>query len=131
MTRLPTLPVPFPLPARYVHPPPVLRRTLPRHLARVDFGRSDLRACAEASETQWRCPTSIKLSQPPAGFIAFCAAAAIAKTVWPSGLRRWLQAPVRKGVGSSPTAVNSHVSSGRGVAPFHVTRHMVQARQRP
>ena len=26
-------------------------------------------------------------------------------TVWPSGLRRWLQAPVRKGVGSSPTAV--------------------------
>ena len=27
-------------------------------------------------------------------------------TVWPSGLRRWLQAPVRKGVGSNPTAVN-------------------------
>ena len=27
------------------------------------------------------------------------------KTVWPSGLRRWLQAPVRKGLGSSPTAV--------------------------
>ena len=27
------------------------------------------------------------------------------KTVWPSGLRRWLQAPVRKGVGSNPTAV--------------------------
>ena len=24
---------------------------------------------------------------------------------WPSGLRRWLQAPVRKGVGSNPTAV--------------------------
>ena len=22
------------------------------------------------------------------------------KTVWPTGLRRWLQAPVRKGVGS-------------------------------
>ena len=29
-------------------------------------------------------------------------------TVWPSGLRRWLQAPVRKGVGSNPTAVTSH-----------------------
>ena len=29
-----------------------------------------------------------------------------AKTVWPSGLRRWLQAPVRKGVGSNSTAVN-------------------------
>ena len=27
------------------------------------------------------------------------------KTVWPSGLRRWLQAPFRKGVGSNPTAV--------------------------
>ena len=26
-------------------------------------------------------------------------------TVWPSGLRRWLQAPVRKGVGSNPKAV--------------------------
>ena len=29
----------------------------------------------------------------------------IARTVWPSGLRRWLQAPVRKGVGSNPAAV--------------------------
>ena len=28
------------------------------------------------------------------------------QTVWPSGLRRWLQAPVRKGVGSNPTAVS-------------------------
>ena len=28
-----------------------------------------------------------------------------ALTVWPSGLRRWLKAPVRKGVGSNPTAV--------------------------
>ena len=27
------------------------------------------------------------------------------KTVWPSGLRRWLKAPVRKGVGTNPTAV--------------------------
>ena len=26
------------------------------------------------------------------------------KTVWPSGLRRWLKAPFRKGVGSNPTA---------------------------
>ena len=29
------------------------------------------------------------------------------KTVWPSGLRRWLKAPFRKGVGSNPTAVSS------------------------
>ena len=27
-------------------------------------------------------------------------------TAWPSGLRRWLKAPVRKGVGSNPAAVN-------------------------
>ena len=27
------------------------------------------------------------------------------KTVWPSGRRRWLKAPFRKGVGSNPTAV--------------------------
>ena len=26
-------------------------------------------------------------------------------TVWPSGLRRWLKAPFRKGVGSNPTGV--------------------------
>ena len=31
--------------------------------------------------------------------------ATCSRTVWPSGLRRWLQAPVRKGVGSNPTAV--------------------------
>jgi hypothetical protein len=30
------------------------------------------------------------------------------KTVWPSGLRRWLRAPFRKGVGSNPTAVIFH-----------------------
>ena len=33
------------------------------------------------------------------------------KTVWPSGLRRWLQAPVRKGVGSNPTAVIAKIAS--------------------
>ena len=27
------------------------------------------------------------------------------KTVWPSGLRRWLKAPFRKGAGSNPAAV--------------------------
>ena len=34
-------------------------------------------------------------------------------TVWPSGLRRWLQAPVRKGVGSNPTAVINAIYSLR------------------
>ena len=33
-------------------------------------------------------------------------------TVWPSGLRRWLKAPVRKGVGSNPTAVNQFLGKG-------------------
>ena len=28
-------------------------------------------------------------------------------TIWPSGLRRWLKAPFRKGVGSNPTVVTS------------------------
>ena len=33
-------------------------------------------------------------------------------TVWPSGLRRWPQAPVRKGVGSNPTAVTQLHATG-------------------
>ncbi len=46
-------------------------------------------------------------------------------TVWPSGLRRWLQAPVRKGVGSNPTAVIAehlahvrHVQAKRPMSPW-------------
>ena len=38
-------------------------------------------------------------------------------TVWQSGLRRWLPAPVRKGVGSSPTAVSSLQQSCVAVCP--------------
>ena len=34
-----------------------------------------------------------------------CNFAGHSKTVWPSGLRQWLKAPFRKGVGSNPTAV--------------------------
>ena len=41
-------------------------------------------------------------------------------TVWPSGLRRWLQAPVRKGVGSNPTAV----ISSEEVAARHPATHI-------
>ena len=38
-----------------------------------------------------------------------------AKTLWPSGLRRWLKAPVRKGMGSNPTGVIlGYVDEGRG-----------------
>ena len=39
------------------------------------------------------------------GFSLFSEGTLRSMTVWPSGLRRWLQAPVRKGVGSNPTAV--------------------------
>ena len=56
------------------------------------------------------------------------------RTVWPSGLRRWLQAPVRKGVGSNPTAVTCLVCLGaraksrRGVGPARL-RDVVNARR--
>ena len=40
------------------------------------------------------------------------------KTVWPSGLRRWLKAPFRKGVGSNPTAVNVMVCGFSPAAAF-------------
>ena len=38
-------------------------------------------------------------------------------TVWPSGLRRWLQAPVRKGVGSNPTAASENSGSRLSECP--------------
>ena len=48
-----------------------------------------------------------------------------AKTVWPSGLRRWLQAPVRKGVGSNPTAVTfAAVAGTRRDAPHAAARSL-------
>ena len=43
-----------------------------------------------------------------------CPALAVRMTVWPSGLRRWLKAPVRKGVGSNPTAVTLIICHGWG-----------------
>ena len=42
------------------------------------------------------------------------------KTVWPSGLRRWLKAPFRKGVGSNPTAVIRYDLRH----PMHMCWHM-------
>ena len=46
------------------------------------------------------------------------------KTVWPSGLRRWLQAPVRKGVGSNPTAVKFHINAFLSVLALSPTLQM-------
>ena len=34
-----------------------------------------------------------------------CESRSSPRTLWPSGLRRWLKAPFRKGVGSNPTGV--------------------------
>ena len=41
-----------------------------------------------------------------------------AGTVWPSGLRRWLQAPVRKGVGSNAEKIRPVLSWARA-APWN------------
>ena len=46
------------------------------------------------------------------------------KTVWPSGLRRWLQAPVRKGVGSNPTAVKFRINAFLSVLALSPTLQM-------
>ena len=49
-------------------------------------------------------------------FVADIKQYAAVKTVWPSGLRRWLKAPVRKGVGSNPTAVTSAIACEAQIA---------------
>ncbi len=61
-----------------------------------------------------RGPTGAQVAQSnrtPHGGEATCQRAGESRTVWPSGLRRWLQAPVRKGVGSNPTAVTVAASA--------------------
>ena len=67
-------------------------------------------------------------------------------TIWPSGLRRWLQAPVRKGVGSNPTAVTGKIwgdgdkcggggegekeGAGRGEEESHRRSYIPQAQKK-
>ena len=70
---------------------------------------------ARASHRQANQHQGHRCSQCPAGTCEHHATVCVEPTlrtwanmtVWPSGLRRWLQAPVRKGVGSNPTAVKS------------------------
>ena len=46
------------------------------------------------------------------------------ETLWPSGLRRWLKAPVRKGVGSNPTGVIATMLESATQYPnFPILRH--------
>ena len=47
------------------------------------------------------------------------------KTVWPSGLRRWLKAPFRKGVGSNPTAVTLRSASDPAERLFRIAKRRV------
>ena len=69
---------------------------------------------AQASHRQVNQHQGHRCSQWPAGTHEHHATVRVSPTlrtwanmtVWPSGLRRWLQAPVRKGVGSNPTAVS-------------------------
>ena len=62
--------------------------------------------CVRAARTRETRPYCACCSGQLPYFIAWITfGGPVVRTVWPSGLRRWLQAPVRKGVGSNPTAV--------------------------
>ena len=56
--------------------------------------------------------------------VGMCVLSLLRKTVWPSGLRRWLKAPFRKGVGSNPTAVilQAPTALKRRMAKIHLAR---------
>ena len=62
-----------------------------------------------------------KCSLPAGGCGCACAHTL---TIWPCGLRRWLQAPVRKSVGSNPTAVvylvGFNCCPGHLLGPLHL-----------
>ena len=58
----------------------------------IVLGGPHLASPAPPRTSQWQKPSCSHLGS-------------ITWTVWPSGLRRWLKAPFRKGVGSNPTAV--------------------------
>ena len=63
------------------------------------------------------CPFSVCVCQLQQIVLWVRACLRTARTVWPSGLRRWLKAPVRKGVGSNPTAVIFNNYRGGGADP--------------
>ena len=58
----------------------------------IVLGGPHLASPASPRTSQWQKPSCSHLGS-------------ITWTVWPSGLRRWLKAPFRKGVGSNPTTV--------------------------
>ncbi len=82
-------------PTRTLRNPPNTSTTEPR-----DRATRPLRGCFARRVTRVTCADRGRATVSELDF-----AKLTPKTVWPSGLRRWLQAPVRKGVGSNPTAV--------------------------
>ncbi len=75
--------------------PPNTSTTKPR-----DRATRPLRGCFARRVTRLTCADRGRAAVSELDF-----AKPTPKTGWPSGRRRWLQAPVRKGVGSNPTAV--------------------------
>ena len=76
-------------------------RSTPRS-QHAQLTRDSLAELTKCGETAAQSRSTCGAALPKHPRFARCA---FAKTVWPSGLRRWLKAPVRKGVGSNPTAV--------------------------
>ena len=104
-------------------------RTRGRRSGRVRCPPKTTRPVAERQDqpgsntwTRPRCTRRAPLNKTILAFNHHCeqilSLAVANMTVWPSGLRRWLQAPVRKGVGSNLTAV----TASRGDHWKHDTR---------
>ena len=50
------------------------------------------------------------------------------RTVWPSGLRRWLQVPVRKGMGSIPRSCHFFQHNTICEVPSRLQQHRILGR---
>ena len=78
---------------------------------RWDNARCRRRANCDSNVEQYSCMVVATISQSERAVWTMAALPSIPiRTVWPSGLRRWLKAPVRKGVGSNPTAVSLSIA---------------------
>ena len=71
-----------------------------------------------------------RVSRPRLAWLIWPQRRVAVMTVWPSGLRRWLQAPVRKGVGSNPTAVTMPTTTTAPPTPFACARIQQTTRTR-
>ena len=71
------------------------------------LGLAYLRAIGELCNPSDRatCPTLARGCELAIGMCYVKLVILLTETLWPSGLRRWLKAPFRKGVGSNPTGV--------------------------